>query len=249
MATTRDLVNKVLRGLRQFGLIIDSGTTSISDEYLLMILQFVNEAKEEIEESGWSWRALRTTVTVTTSASTAEYDLTIAGAADVDTNDRSRLLYEIGGGSESFTRTTSSLPQAFDVTDSSEFRLTEVSQEKMERWHFTDDNETEARPQYFTWYNDGDSIKIKLWPTPSESRTLKFRFHNPQTELLDSDLDTALSIPFRPVWTKALWKANQERGDELGAQGSTLHMAYLDAHGAAAGAEMTPADLTVSMEQ
>ena len=47
--TTRELINKVLRGLRQFGLIIPSSTTSTTDDYLLMILQFVNEAKEEVE--------------------------------------------------------------------------------------------------------------------------------------------------------------------------------------------------------
>ena len=70
MATTRVLMNKVLRGIRQFSLIIGSSTTSTTDDYLLMILQFVNEAKEEIEEAGWPWQALRKTVTVTIAAST-----------------------------------------------------------------------------------------------------------------------------------------------------------------------------------
>lgn len=249
MATTTDLVNKVLRGLRQFGLILDTSATSTTDDYLLMILQFVNEAKEEVEESGWSWRALRKTVTATIAAGTVEYDLTIAGAADIDTNDRTRLLYESVSGSESFTQTTSSMPQAYDVTDSSEYRLTEITQERMERLHFTDDNETRDTIQYFAWYSDGDSIKIKVWPTPSEARTLKMRFYIPQAELASDALDTVLSIPTRPVWTLALFKANQERGDELGKEGSALHRAYLDAHGAATMTEMTPADQTVHLER
>lgn len=250
MATTNDLMNKVLTGLRQFSLKLDPATISTTDDYLLMILQFVNEAKEEIEESGWSWRALRKTVTVTLAPSTVEYDLTIAGAADVDTNDRSRLLYENNAtGSESFYQSSMSKPQCFDVTDSDEFRLTEITQEKMERRHFTDSDETSSRPQYFAWYNDSDSTRIKVWPTPSEARTLKVRMYIPQIELADDALTTVVSIPSRPIWTLALFKANQERGDELGKEGSALHRAALDAHGAASGIEMTPADQTVNLER
>jgi hypothetical protein len=252
MATTLSVMNKVLRGLRQFNLIIPVATSSTTDDYLLMILQFVNEAKEEIEEAGWAWQALRQTVTVTLAAGTVEYDLTIAGAADVDTNDRSRLLYENVtslGNSEGFFDSTSSLPQVFNVTNTAENRLDEITQERAERLHFTDDD-AQQEPTCFALYSDGDSIRMKVYPTPDATYTLKMRMFIPQTELLSTSLTaTELSIPQRPVWTKALWKANQERGDELGAEGSTLHTAYLDAHGAAAGKEMTPADETVGLDR
>ena len=251
MATTREIVNKVLRGLRQFGLIIPSGTNTITDDYLLMILQFVNESKEEIEEAGWPWQALRTTVTITLASMIIEYDLTIAGAADVDTNDRSQLLYENVnqfGRSERFYNGMSALPQVWDVTTSSENRLREITQERMERFHFTDNDDT-GKPVYFSVYSDGDSIRMKIWPTPDQTYTLKSRFYIPQTELLDTDTTTSLSIPQRPVWMKALLKANAERGDELGSPTSTLGIAYLDAHGAATGKEQTPADTTVGLER
>jgi hypothetical protein len=251
MANTRDLTNKVLRGLRQFGLIIGSATSSTTDDYLLMIIQFVNEAKEEIEEAGWPWQALRNTVTLTLAAATVEYDIEIAGQADVDTNDRTRLLYENTsdfGSSEGFYQSMSSSPMVFDTTDTTEYRLTEYTQERIERLHFTDDGET-GKPAYFTLYTDGDSMKMKVWPTPDAVYTLKLRMYIPQAELTNTVLTTTLSIPQRPVWTKALLKANQERGDELGSPGSTLHTAYLDAHGAAAGKEMTPADSTVHLER
>jgi hypothetical protein len=251
MATTRDLTNKVLRGLRQFGLIVGAATTSTTDDYLLMILQFINEAKEEIEEAGWPWQALRQTVTLTLAAGTIEYDITIAGQADVDTNDRTQLLYETTGDygpREGFYQGISSSPMVFDVTDSAEKRLREYTQERIERLHFTDDDETN-RPSYFSLYTDGDSIKMKIWPTPDATYTVKMRMYIPQAELANTDLTTVLSIPNRPVWTKALLKANQERGDELGSPGSTLHTAYLDAHGAAAGREMTNADSTVNLER
>ena len=250
--TTRELINRVLRGLRQFGLILDSGTSSTTDDYLLMILQFVNEAKEEIEESGWSWQALRTTMTVTVVAGQIEYDLTIAGDADVDTNDRTRLLYENVTAqykSEGFFDNTSSRPQVFDVTDAAEHRLREWTQEQIERMHFTDNNDQQTTLHAFSVYTDGDSLRMKLWPTPDSTRTMKVRIYNPQTELLSTDLTTTLFIPSRAVWTKALFKANQERGEELGRDGSSSHIAALDAHGAAVAREQTPGDTTVGLDR
>lgn len=251
MANTRDLLNKVLRGLRQFSLIIPTGTNSTSDEFLQMLLQFANEAKEEVEESGWSWQALRATVTLTVTQGTIEYDLTSAGPADIDTSDRSRLLYEnatIMGRSEGFYNSSSSLPMVFDVTTSSENRLHQLTQEQIERLHFQD-NDEQGPPHSFAFYSDGDSKRIKLYPTPSANGTIKLRMYLPQDELVATDLTTVLKIPFRPVWTRALFKANEERGSELGKPGSSLALAMMDAQGAATGAEMTPADQTVNLER
>ncbi len=249
--TTRELINKVLRGLRQFGLLLDSGTTTTSDDYLLMILQFINEAKEEIEEAGWPWQALRQTVTVTLASAQVQYDILSTGEADVNSNDRTRLLYEnvtYNGSTEAFRVNDAAKPQVFDVTTSAEVRLKEVTQEKMERMHFTDNDET-GKPTHFALWNDGDSIKMKIYPTPDGTYTLKMRMFIPQAELTSTDLTTTLSIPSRPVWTKALYKANQERGDELGKPGSTLERAWMDAQGSAAAKEMTPADSTVYLER
>jgi hypothetical protein len=250
--TTLTTINKVLRGLRQFGLLLTTGATSTTDDYILMILQFVNEAKEEIEEAGWPWQALRQTVTVTLSSGTAQVDLLSASEADVDTNDRTRLLYETRntvGVSVGFYNGASSLPMVFDTTDSSEERLREVTQERMESMHFTDNDET-GQPEYFAIWSDSDSIKMKVYPTPDATYTIKMRMYIPQAELASNSLTaTTLSIPTRPVWLLALWKANQERGEELGREGSSLHRAYLDAHGAAQGKEMTPADQTVFLER
>src|SRR5688500_7393020 len=144
MATTRELMNKVLRGLRQEP--IATSTDELTDSYELLILQFLNEAKEELEEE-WDWYALRNTVTVTLSNGTSDYDLTTSGSvASVSTNDRTRLLYEkgrtVGPSVESSARTSSSFAQAWDITDSTEYRLTEVSVEYIERLHISDSDET-----------------------------------------------------------------------------------------------------------
>ena len=251
MATTRNLVNNVLRGIRQFGLLIPSGTDTITDDYLLMILQFLNEAKAEVEDSGWPWHALRSTVTLTLASAQVEYELTVAGDADVATNDRTRLLYENtmdGISGEGFYQSASSVPMVFDVTDSVEVRLTERTQEQIERMHFMDNDDT-GKPRYFSFYTDGDSIDMKIFPTPDATYTIKLRLFIPQADMSSTDTTTVLSIPSRPVWAKALFKANEERGSELGKQGSSLHQAYMDAHWAAVGREMTPSDMTVRLER
>ena len=249
MSNTRDLLNKVLRGLRQFDLIITG--TSTTDTYILMLLQFVNEAKEEIEESGWAWQALRQTITLTLSSATSVYAITAAGPADIDTNDRSRLLYEnvsSQGASEGFYNSATSAPMVFDVTTGTEVRLQERTQEFIERLHFTDNDET-GKPVYFTLYSDGASLIMRVWPTSDGTYTLKLRIFDPQDELSSSTLTTTLSLPFRPVWTRALFKANEERGSELGKQGSSLYLAMLDSHGVAVAKEQTPADQTVHLER
>jgi hypothetical protein len=131
----------------------------------LLLVQYLNEAKEEVEEA-WEWQALRQTVTVTLAQGTAEYALTAAGAADVNTNDRSKLLYEAGfhgSARESGSRGFGSLPCVWDVTDQGEYRLSEVNWERMEQLHFTDDDDQQD-PQYFAILNDGTNLKIKVWP-------------------------------------------------------------------------------------
>lgn len=241
---TRTLINNVLRGMRQFGMLLTSSDTSTTDDYLLMILQFVNEAKYEIEEAGWPWHALRQTVTVTLSAGTSSYTLTTSGQADVDTNDRTRLLYENITGTENFRMSDMSRPQVFETSTSAEYRLTEITLERMERYHLTDSDDT-GKPQYFAIWNNGSSISMKVWPTPDATYTVKMRMYVPQAELASTDLTTTLSVPPRAVWTLALFKANEERGSELGRPGSSLWMAYLNAHGSAVAAEQTDADSTV----
>lgn len=248
MATALDLLNKVLIGLRQDQ--IPSGTTTTSDAYQLLVLQFINEAKEEIEES-WDWYALRDTVTVTLAQGTADYVLTAAADSDIDTNQRSKLLYEksrtesTGGiaGGETTSRGFGNQPQVFDVTSSAERRLSEVSHEQMERFHFTDDDE-QREPRYFSLYSDGTSLRMKVFPTPEAARTIKMRVFNPQAELAADALDTTLLVPARPVWTKALWKANEERGSEASRPSGPLQNAFIDALSIAVSREQRFDDIT-----
>jgi len=221
MATTLDLLNKVLTGLRKPTL--GSENTEIPSQYHALLLQLLNRSKRKVE-AAWDWHALRNTVTVSLTSGTAEYDLTAAGAADMDVGPRSRLLYEnpVYGGHESSLRIRGSRPQVFDVTDANEFRLREVTWEQIERLHFTDSDE-QQRPQVFALRRTASNVQLKVWPTPGSSRTLKMRFVIPQDDLPADDLTTTLTIPAEDaVWLDALHMANAERGEELGAPNSAL---------------------------
>lgn len=247
MLTALALLNRVLRGLRRDILT----ATSTTDSNQLLVLQLLNSAKEELEDN-WDWHALRQTVTLTISASTSDYALTETGPADVDVTPRSRLLYEkpaMGGYTDEYqletsTRYYGSLPQVFDVTDGTEFRLSEISPEQMERLHFTDNNET-ADPTHFAIYRDTDSLRVKVWPTPDSTRTWKMRFVIPQDEIPRTEMTSyQLKIDDRSVWTKALHAACQERGEDVGRPLSALEREAADALFLALDREKLNSDMT-----
>ena len=245
MATTLTLLNKVLVGLRQPE--ISTGETSISDEYHKLLLQYLNDAKENAEES-WDWQALRTTVTVTGVANQEDYELLSASEADTDVSEQARLLYgktnAYGLVYESSINMHDNKPQVFDTTDANEFRLNEITPEEMERLRFTDDDQTDNRPYQFSLLRDEDNIRFSVYPKPAVARTWKLRFIIPQDELLDSDITTVLKIASRPIWQRALVDANAERGDELGQPGSIIDRKADESLAAAIARERTDEDDT-----
>ena len=71
----RTIINKVLRRLREDTVSADwigDLADSDADDYQKLIGDFVNEAKQIVEDA-WSWSFLRSLQTITTSASTATY--------------------------------------------------------------------------------------------------------------------------------------------------------------------------------
>jgi hypothetical protein len=93
--TLLTIVNKVLRRLRE-----DTVSSVAESEYSKLIGEFVNEAKEQMEDM-WFWSVYETAVSTSIlgDSSTTDYDLTA-------TNDRSFLI----------RRERDQLPMAFDVT-------------------------------------------------------------------------------------------------------------------------------------
>lgn len=73
MATYTEIVNKVLRRLREDVVAAPGDTT-----YSTLIGELVNETKRECEDA-WKWGSLRQQIQVTTAASTNGYSITGAG--------------------------------------------------------------------------------------------------------------------------------------------------------------------------
>lgn len=240
MATTLDLLNKVLIGLRKTP--IASGETAITDQHHLMLLQFINRSKRKVE-TAWDWQALRETVTVTLASGQSDYDLTIAEDADKDVGPRSRLLYEnpLFYGYETTTRVATSRAQAFDAATGA--RLREAPWEHLERQYMT--SNTSGSPSLFALRRTATHVQLKVWPLPNSAGTVKMRFVIPQPDLPADDLTETLRVPADDaVWLDALHMANAERGEELGAPNSALSE---DAHAAMYEhivAERTPYDDT-----
>jgi hypothetical protein len=73
MATYTSIINSVLRRLRE-----STVAAPTSSDYALLIGEFVNETKREVEDA-WKWTALRTTIPLTTANGTSQYSITGAG--------------------------------------------------------------------------------------------------------------------------------------------------------------------------
>ena len=68
--TYLDIVNNVLRRLRE-----DTVTTVSANTYSAMVGDFINDAKQLVENA-WDWSNLRSTLTITTAADDYTYSLT-----------------------------------------------------------------------------------------------------------------------------------------------------------------------------
>ena len=81
----------------------------------------------------------------------------------------------------------------------------------------TDSDDTATRPLYFALRRTGTYQELGVWPMPSGSRTLTMRFVIPQTEIPYTFMTAyTLEIPDTPVWTAALVKAIEDRGENTG---------------------------------
>lgn len=185
--TYLQLVNAVLRRLRESEVSTITGATQ--NTYPKLIGDFINEAKQTVENA-WDWSALRSTVTVTTSAGVYDYTLT--------------------GSGERFT-----IDSVIDETN--KLRVEWEPNEFFEDALVLSGTATQGKPVNFTMYgsNNGDA-KIKLYPVPDDVYSIKFNLVKRQADLsADSDV---LLVPSRPVVLLAWAMAIEERGEDAGQQ-------------------------------
>ena len=186
--TYLQLVNSVLARMREPQVNTLQGT---SDQEVLLIKSFVNDAKRRVEDA-WKWSALRTSWDITTSNNDNLYSLTDSGH------------YVI-------------IDQIHDI--SNQTVLTNRALENIKRNILRDNGTTQ--PYIDAYAVDGQDangdVQLRLWPTPSTAIDLTVYGWKRQADL-SADEDRLL-IPATPVIYEALAYALRERG-EVGGQTS-----------------------------
>ena len=180
--TYLDLVNNVLRRIRETE--VSSVQTTA---YSKLIGDLINDAKDLVETS-WDWSALRTTLTITTTADVFNYSLTGSqnNIKELNVlNDTSNLIMQY---------------QTNNWFDS----------------QFLLGNPVSGAPLYYTYNgvdSDGDTL-IDVYPKPDGVYSLRFNcaLRNPD---LSADTDT-IKIPAMPVVHLAVAFASRERGETGG---------------------------------
>jgi hypothetical protein len=184
--TYLDLVNNVLRRLRE------TEVSSVqSNSYSKLIGDLINDAKDLVETS-WDWSALRTTLTITTTADVFNYSLTGSqnNIKELNVlNDTSNLIMQY---------------QTNNWFDS----------------QFLLGNPVSGAPMYYTYNGvdtNGDTL-IDVYPKPDGVYSLRFNCALRNGDL-SADTDT-IKIPSMPVVHLAVAFASRERG-ETGGTSST----------------------------
>ena len=180
--TYLDLVNNVLRRIRETE--VSSVQTTA---YSKLIGDLINDAKDLVETS-WDWSALRTTLTITTTADVFNYSLTGSQNNIKELN----VLND-----------TSNLPMIYQTNNwfDSQFLL---------------GNPVSGSPVYYTYNGvdtDGDTL-IDVYPKPDGVYSLRFNCALRNGDL-SADTDT-IKIPAMPVVHLAVAFATRERGETGG---------------------------------
>lgn len=186
--TYLEIVNKVLRRLRE-----DTVSTVNQNTYSALVGEFVNDAKRLVEDS-WDWSALRTTLTVTTTADIFNYVLTGSG-------NRIELLDVVNDTANGF----------MTYKDQHWFNNT-----------FLNNDPVKGSPTYFTFNGvdtNGDTA-VDIYPIPNGVYTLRFNSIL-RTPEMSEDTDQ-VTIPTLPIIHMATALSVAERGESGGQSAAEL---------------------------
>lgn len=200
MATQLQIVNSVLRRLRE------SEVSSVStSDYSKLIGEFVNDAKEEMEDM-WFWTVNETEIdiTVLNDSSTRSYEAS-------GTTDRSFLIRQYDDN----------VPMAWDVTSNENARLQDIPYKALLQFRAESRSidDTIDQPTDFALTPDADgrgwTIVLKQACGGSTSRTWRTYWYAPQARLAvdGTDDNTEILLPERPIMLLALYFAQYERGE------------------------------------
>jgi hypothetical protein len=211
--TYLQLVNQVLTNLRE------QTVTTVSQTVISNLVgQFINQAKEKVEDS-FSWNVLTTHLSFNTIGDQTDYILDGTSTTPTVTTDTGRFCNE----RTSIIVDQNARPMVFDVTLASQGSVTQldrIPRETQIGFAYTATSNGRQLPYLFSYTNENFVPTLRLYRNPDDNKIIDVWCTIPQVELA-SDTDTIL-VPFRPVVTFATALALDERGEELG-QDSELY--------------------------
>lgn len=204
--TYLQLINLVIINLRETQV-----STSAQSAFSSLIGQFVNQAKEQVEDS-WTWNALTTELSFLTVADQLDYIVDGTGSPAVTSstgrycNERSSVIKDKDDNAMVFDLT--------DIASSSLRQMVMVPRGEQIKQAYIASAQSRQLPYWFSYTFENQIPTLHLHRKPDTSRSLKAWFTIPQNELsLDTDI---LMVPWRPVVSLATALALEERGEELG---------------------------------
>lgn len=192
--TFLEAINAVLLRLRE-----DAAGTIDESTYVELIGAFVNEAKQDVEDS-WNWSNLRTYIDVTTSNGDDTYNLT-------GSNVRTRIL------------------DCYNVTK--KWPLSQLGQNQYTN-RMNNYTTVSSSPYYFDVtgvdYASTEELIIRVYPTPTGTETLRFYVVLPQDDLTAAS--DVIQVHGNLVVQGAYLKAINERGEDQGNLSATQASLY-----------------------
>lgn len=207
--TYLQLINRVLRQLRE------PEVTDLSANYTKLIADYVNEVKEEVEDS-WKWHELRLDITFNTVADTATYDLSDSGVTTSANGEwlvgRTFLLRDEAGRAQAWRDSTSG---------GQNHRLIEIPRNWGKHRSTVTTDPDQSLPR--TFFMDPPEFKFVF--EPQEVEQIRLQCFLPQDELvLVGDILTLGH--WRPIIFGTTLKALEERGEELGPRGALMQSKF-----------------------
>jgi len=183
------IINSVLRRLREDTISANwssdlIGSTGPTD-YQVMIGDFINEVKREVEDA-WNWTSLRRTETVSTVNGTRSYNLP-------STTQRSRVL---SVQEQSQGGTLQSVPDSW-------IKTTQYP------------TESDGVPGYFSVNSTSSGLlTVQLYPKPDAVYSVDFHLLDPQDNLTEAaDVLTILEYPvILGTWARAIAERGEDGG-------------------------------------
>jgi len=204
MATFTDVINQVLRKMRESAVAGPSSST-----YAALIGELVNDTRREVEDA-WRWSALGTLIPVTTiQGQQSPYSLTGSG-------DRFSLRHPLERAV--LNQTTGNYLRRADHVEQLAANVVGVPL-------------TESEPTNYRFYGrdaNGDRL-INILPVPDAVYTIWFSVTLPQEDMTEGS--EVITVPSYPVMLGAYAKALEERGEDQGKLSDRAYLAYQAALG------------------